>query len=58
VERSHRIDAEAFYALLDGLSSTTPRSPTTNFENGRATTTTIAHMAASPARHPTNDYAK
>ena len=39
-------------------SSTTPRSSTTNFENGRTTTTTIAHTAASTARHPTNDYAK
>ena len=59
VERSHRIDAEEFYALLDGarhrrrqgLQQQTP-------ENGRTTTTTIAPTAASAARHPTNDYAR
>jgi hypothetical protein len=39
-------------------SSTTPRSSTTNSKNGRITTTTTGHTAASPARHPTNDYAK
>ena len=39
-------------------SSTTPKSSTTNSKNGRTTTTTIAHTAASPAKHPTNDYAK
>ncbi len=36
----------------------TPKSSTTNSENGRTPTTTIALTAASAARHPTNDYAK
>ena len=34
VERSHRIDSEEFYAMLDGPSSTTPKSSTTNSESG------------------------
>jgi transposase InsO family protein len=57
-ERSHRIDAEECYALLDAWSSTAPKSSTTNSESGRTTTTTIAPTAASTAKHFTNDYAR
>ena len=54
VERSHRIDAEEFYRLLEGRSSTTPTSSTTSFRNGRTTTTTIDPTGLSTARRPTN----
>jgi hypothetical protein len=59
VERSHRVDAEEFYALLDGLVvSTTPKSSTTSSESGRTTTTTVVPTVASTAKLPTNDYAR
>jgi transposase InsO family protein len=56
VERSHRIDAEEFYALRDGL--VIDDAKIFNNKLRGTTTTTIAHTAASTARHPTNDYAK
>jgi hypothetical protein len=58
VERSHRIDAEEFYRLLDGTVIDDAKSSITNSANGRTTTTTIAPTAASAAKHPTNDYAR
>jgi hypothetical protein len=44
-ERSHCIDAEEFYRLLDGQSSTTPKSSTTNSRNGRPSTTSTVPSA-------------
>ena len=58
VERSHRIDAEEFYALLDGEVIDDAKVFNNKLRSGRTTTTTIAPTAASTAKHPTNDYAK
>jgi transposase InsO family protein len=58
VERSHRIDAEEFYRLLEGVVIEQPTSSTTSSRSGRTTTTTIDPTAPSPARHPTSAYAR
>jgi transposase InsO family protein len=58
VERSHRIDSEEFYRLLEDRSSTTSTSSTTASSNGKTTTTTIDHTEPSPESHPTNDSSK
>jgi transposase InsO family protein len=50
VERSHRIDQEEFYRMLEGSWSTTPSCSTTDCRSGRASTTSTDPMGASGAR--------
>ena len=57
VERSHRIDAEECYALLDGLVIDDAKVFNKQTQRVGATTTTIAPTAPSAGRHPTNAYA-
>ena len=45
VERSHRIDSQELYRLLQAKSSTTPTCSPRNCKSGRTTTTTIAPTA-------------
>ena len=55
VERSHRIDSEEFYRLLEGQVIDDVNLFKTTSNNGRTTTTTIDHTEPSPARPPTSD---
>jgi transposase InsO family protein len=55
VQRSHRIDAEEFYRLLDGVVIDDARSSTTSSASGRTSTTTTDPTAASTARRPMKD---
>ncbi|MFS7879354.1 hypothetical protein ACEYXF_39330, partial [Streptomyces asiaticus] len=54
VERSHRIDPEEFYRLLDGVVIDDAEVFKTSCASGRTATTTIAPTAASAATPPTN----
>ena len=56
VERSHRIDAEEFYRLLDGQVIDDARVFNEVSPNGRPTTTTTDHTEPSAAKPPTNGY--
>ena len=55
VERSHRIDAEEFYRLLDGVVEDDTGLLTRNSGSGRTTTTTTGPTAGSEAKHRTKD---
>jgi transposase InsO family protein len=55
VERSHRIDAEEFYRLLDGVVIDDTKLFTTSCGCGRTSTTTTGPTAAWTARHPMRD---
>jgi len=57
VERSHRIDAEEFYRLLDGVIIDDAKVFNDKLPEWRTTTTTIAPTAASAAR-PLNERLK
>lgn len=54
VERSHRIDAEEFYRLLDGVIIDGAEVFNDKLREWEDSTTTIAPMEASAARHPTS----
>jgi hypothetical protein len=57
VEPSHRIDAEEFYRMHDGVVIDDAKASTTSSKNGKTSTTTIAPAAASAGKHPTSGYA-
>jgi hypothetical protein len=52
VERSHRIDAEEFYRMLEGWWSTTSRCSTTSCASGRTSTTTTDPTAGLGGQTP------
>jgi hypothetical protein len=56
VVRSHRVDEQEFYQLLDkdGITDDIACS-TISFANGRTTTTTTSHMEVSKGKRPTSD---
>ena len=59
VERSHRVDDQEFYQLLDRAASpTTSTSSTRSSASGRTTTTTIVPTARSKDIPPSNDYSR
>jgi hypothetical protein len=58
IERSHRIDAEEFYALLDGVVIDDAKVFNNKLREWEDYYNYHRPTAASPARHPTNDYAK
>jgi transposase len=55
VERSHRIDAEEFYRLLEGVVIDDARVFNDKLRSGRTSTTTTGPTAASTARRPMRD---
>ena len=56
VERSHRIDAEEFYPMLDGVVIDDTGLFDQSSRNGRTSTTSTAPTAASVDRLPTSGY--
>jgi transposase InsO family protein len=58
VERSHRIDAEEFYRMLDGVVVDDAKVFTTSSRSGRTSTTSSARTARWEVRRRTSDYAR
>jgi hypothetical protein len=56
LERSHRIDAEEFYRMLDSVVIATPSYSTPSSKNGSTSTTSSAPTAASMDRPSTNGW--